>query len=97
MEYPELFIKGYKIDFTKLEQTYGRRPDDPENTRFLPIWKKFPLPFKYIETGKEVDGHIALVMVLEDGYDRESLEKKEIPPLGGVYAKVFTAGIWVRH
>jgi len=91
------FIKGYKIDRVKLEQTYGRRPDDPENTRFLPIWKKFPLPFKYLATGEEPDGHVSLVVVLEDSYDRESLEKKDIPPLGDVYEKVFTAEMWDRH
>ena len=50
----EFYIKGYKIDYTKIEQTYGRRPDDPENTRFAVLWEKFPLPFKDIETGKGI-------------------------------------------
>ena len=37
-------------------------------------------------------------MVLEDGYDREGLEGKEIPPLGHeVYDRIFTQGIWARH
>jgi|ERR1700733_1715377 len=93
----EVFIKGYKIDRTKLQQTYGSRPDDPENTRFLSIWKQFPLPFKYLGNGKEPNGQLALVMVLEDGYDRKSLEKKDLPPLSGVYDGVFTPGIWIRH
>jgi hypothetical protein len=52
-DYPEFYIKGYKIDFAKLEQTYGRRPNDRKY--FLSIWKKFPLPFKYLETGMEAD------------------------------------------
>jgi len=93
----KVFIKGYKIDRTKLQQIYGSRPDDPENTRFLSIWKHFPLPYKYIENGKESDGQVALVVVLEDGCDRESLERKDMPPLSGVYERVFTPGIWTRH
>ncbi|KAH8997399.1 hypothetical protein EDB92DRAFT_1420381 [Lactarius akahatsu] len=70
---PELFIKGYKIDRVKLQQTYGNQPDDPQNTRFLPIWEHFPLPFKYLASIEE-NGDLTLVMVLEDGYDRKSLE-----------------------
>jgi hypothetical protein len=56
------FIKGYKVDGAKLKKTYGRREDDPENTRFLSIWKQFPLDYKYIEAGEAPDGHIALVV-----------------------------------
>ncbi|KAH9178819.1 hypothetical protein EDB89DRAFT_1901595 [Lactarius sanguifluus] len=90
----ELFIKGYKIDRVKLQQAYGNRPDDPQNTRFLPIWEHFPLPFKYLASIEE-NGDLTLVMVLEDGYDRKSLEGKDIPLLGGVYETVFTPGVWV--
>ena len=92
-----LFIKGYKIDRAKLEKTYGNRKDDPENTRFLSIWKQFPLPYKYIEAGEEPGGHIALVVVLADGYDREKLEAFDMPPLSSTYEKVFTPGIWTRR
>ena len=91
------FIKGYKIDHAKLENTYGKWEDDPENTRFCSIWKQFPLDYLYIEAGKEPDGHIALVVVLADGYDRERLEGLDMPSLGGAYEKVFTPGIWIRH
>jgi hypothetical protein len=77
------FIKGYKVDRAKLETTYGKRENDPENTRFLTIWKQFPLDYEYIEAGEEPDGHIALVVVLADGYDRERLEGLDIPCLSG--------------
>jgi len=70
------------------------REDDPENTRFLAIWEKFPLDFKYLENGREPDGNIALVLVIKDGYDRECLEKTAIPSLCAPYTNVFTAGIW---
>jgi len=91
------YIKGYKVDLAKLTETYGSRPDDPENSRFLAIWEKFPLPFKYLGNGKEPDGHIALVMVIEDGDDRDCLEAKNIPSLGYPYDSVFTPGVWIRH
>jgi hypothetical protein len=95
MSEPELYIKGYKIDRDKLKAMYGSREDDPENTRFLPIWEKFPLPFKYLGNGMEPDGDNSLVLVLEDAYDRESLENTVIPSLSAPYTKVFTSGIWV--
>ena len=91
-----IYIKGYKVDRDKLKAKYGSREDDPENVRFLSIWQKFPLHFKYLGNGRESDGSIALVLVLEDGYDRESLEQAVIPPLTTPYTKVFTPGIWVR-
>jgi hypothetical protein len=95
MSGPEVYIKGYKVDGDKLKMKYGSREDDPENTRFLSIWEKFPLHFKYLGNGRESDGSIALVLVLEDGYDRESLEQTVIPSLTAPYTNVFTQGVWV--
>jgi len=95
MSEPTVYIKGYKVDRDKIKATYGSTENDPENIRFLAIWKKFPLPFKYLGNGREPDGSIALVLVLEDEYDRERLEKIEIPSLTAPYTKAFTPGIWV--
>jgi len=47
----------------------------------LSIWKQFPLDYEYIEAGEEPDGHIVLVVVLADGYDRERLEGLDMPCL----------------
>ena len=91
------FIKGYRVNHTKLKKTYGKWENDPENTRFLSIWKQFPLDYEYIDAGEEPDGHIALVVVHADGYDRERLEGLDMPCLSGVYEKVFTPGIWTHH
>ena len=96
MPEPKLYMKGYKVDGDKLKAMYGTQEDDPENIRFLAIWEKFPLPFKYLGDGLEPDGDIALVLVLEDGYDREGLEKTIILSLDAPYTKVFTPGIWVH-
>ncbi|KAF8346665.1 hypothetical protein F5887DRAFT_1073335 [Amanita rubescens] len=88
-----LYIKGYlKVDKDRLKAKYASREDDPEYTRFLGIWQKFPLPFKYLEVRWEPDGNTALVLVLEDDDDRECLEKTDILSLGEPYTQVFTPG-----
>ncbi len=61
----------------------------------LALWEKFPLPFEYLGNGREPDGSVALVLALEDEYDRERLEKTVIPSLTAPYTKVFTQGTWV--
>jgi hypothetical protein len=73
----------------KIKAKYGTREDDPENARFLAFWEKFPLPFKYLGNGRESGGGVALVLVLEDAYDRESLEQTVIPSLTAPYTDVF--------
>lgn len=87
----DIFIKGYKVNRTKLKQTY------PNNAEFMSAWKQSPIRYKYLELGKESNGDISLIMVFEDAYDRESLEKTDIPPLGPEMAGIFPLGIWVCH
>ena len=87
------YIKGYKVDREKLKARFARREDGPECNRFMGLWQKFPLPFKYLEVGQEPDGKTALVLVLEDDDDRERLEKTDIPSLGESYTQLFTPGI----
>ena len=77
---------------------YGHREDDPKNTRFLPIVALFPREsYKYIETGEEPDGHISLVVVLEDEFDKSSLEKMPMPDfdLRGA-GEIMTEGVWPK-
>lgn len=90
------FIKGYKVDYDKLAKRFGNREDDPDNTRFLAIVKLFPREtYKYIETGEEPDGHLSLVVVLEDGYDKARLEETPMPPFDQRGAtEILTAGVW---
>ena len=93
-----LFIKGYKVDREKLAKCYAHREDDPENTRFLPIVALFPREsYKYIETGEEPDGHISFVVVLEDEFDKSSLEKMPMPDfdLRGA-GEIMTEGVWPK-
>jgi hypothetical protein len=89
-------IKGYKLDHDKLAKRFGRRRDDPDNTRFMPIVRKFPRgSYKYIGVGEEQDGHLSLVVVLEDGYDKERLEEMAMPSFDQRGAsEILTAGVW---
>ena len=91
----DTFIKGYKVDLDKITRNYGTREDDPDNSRFLPIWKIFPHPYLYIGGGMENDD-IYVVVVLAEGLTREELEEQPIVALGEPYTTVFTPGIWVR-
>ncbi|SRR6266702_3701465 len=90
-EEPELFIKGYKIDHDKI-RSLRHRKDDPQNVRFLSLWRKFPLPFLYLATGKEPGDHVSLVVVLADGYDREALDRVPMVDLSEPYTKIFLRG-----
>ena len=87
----------YKVDHDKLAKHFGNREDDPDNTRFLAIAKIFPREiYKYIETGKETDGHLSLVVVLEDGYDKARLEETPMPSFDQRGAtEILTAGVWL--
>ena len=87
----DVFIKGYKVDRAKLKQTY------PDTAEFMSIWKKSPIRYKYFELVSDSDGDVALIMVFEDAYDRESLEKTDIPPLAPALAGIFPLGMRIRH
>ena len=91
----EFYIKGYKLDRDKISK-FPPWPNDPNNTRFLDLWKEFPEPFLYLENGLEPDGEINLVVVLADGYNKEEVEKTPIVELSEPYTEVFTAGVWVK-
>jgi len=95
MYHEETFIKGYKIDIDKITQRYGTREDDPDNSRFLSIWKAFPHPFLDLGGGLEND-HLCVVVVLAEGLTREELEETPIVTLEEPYTDFFTPGIWIR-
>jgi hypothetical protein len=96
MDNKECYIKGYKIDRHKLINNFPSMPGDPENTRYMWLWQKFPVSFLYLASGKEPGDEISLVVVLADGYDKEEVEQKPMVELSDPYTKVFTPGLWVR-
>ncbi|KAI9432686.1 hypothetical protein H4582DRAFT_2191640 [Lactarius indigo] len=90
--------KAITIDRDKLHANFGSTEEDPENVRFLYLWKHFPSPFLYLAPEKEPEWNdICLVVVLEDGYDRAALEQEPIVELSESYTTVFTPGIWVKY
>ena len=59
--------------------------------------EEISIRYKYLELGRDLDGDVALIMVFEEAYNRESLEKTDIPPLAPELAGIFPLGIWIRH
>ena len=94
----ELYIKGYKIDREKLLNNFTPRPEDPQNTRMMLLWREFLTEFLYLARGKEPDGRFSLVIVLAEGHDKEKLEQEPMVDLTHEpYSKIFTPGIWVKY
>jgi hypothetical protein len=54
-----LYLKGYKIDRLKILE-FPTLPDDPQNLRYLWLWKEFPLPFLYLAVGRDSVGEKSL-------------------------------------
>jgi hypothetical protein len=90
-----LYLKGYKIDRLKILE-FPTLPDDPQNLRYLWLWKEFPLPFLYLAVGRDSVGEKSLVVVMADGHNREEVEQTDVEELTEPYTTVFTPGIWVK-
>jgi len=96
-----LFLKGFKLDGVKI-QRYGYHPteEDPTNTRYYRrITSLIPrTAYKYIGAGVEENGDVCLVVVMEDGWDKEKLQNNDMPFCDGMLAqaaeRVMTAGVW---
>ena len=96
-----LYLKGYKLDGKKIRSRFPRGEFDLdehyETHYYLPIINNIPeTAYKFVGCGVEPDGHLVLVLVLEDGYDRKALEGIITPPasLPKASLNVLTAGIW---
>ena len=98
-----LYIKGYKLDRQKIRTVFKRKDGEPEESYdfkwIKPIINTIPeTAYSYVGNGLEPDGHLNLVLVLEDGYDEAALKASDVQipetlPQGSL--KVLTAGIWL--
>ena len=103
MDKSRLYIKGFKLDDAKIRGCFARQPQDTE-----PDWEanwyetiidRIPRT-AYIEVsaGVEPNGETFLVIVLDQGYDREKLEETPIYTEDEMLAQaakhVLTPGIW---
>ena len=96
------YIKGYKLDRQKIRATFKREDNEPEKIYDFawvrPIIDSIPeTAYKYVGNGLEPDGHLNLVLVIEDGYDEAALKASEVQrpemlPVGSL--KVLTPGVW---
>ena len=55
-EEEEFYIKGCKVDREKLLNNFTPRPDDPENLRFMGLWKEFRQIFYTSQVKKNQKG-----------------------------------------
>jgi hypothetical protein len=95
-------IKGYKLDRQKIRAVSKRRDGESEESYdfkwIQPIINYIPeTAYSYVGNGLEPDGHLNLVLVLEDGYDEAALKASDVRtpetlPHGPL--KVLTAGVW---
>jgi hypothetical protein len=103
MSKPILFLKGFKLDREKIRRQFPREGDEPEGsyemTWYSAILDCIPeTAYKYVGCGVKSDGHLNLVVVIEDGCDEEALKKESAEPKDEILAKiaedVLTPGIW---
>jgi hypothetical protein len=98
----QLFLKGFKIDRKKLLEYCYPTEEDPENTRYYgDIIGILPrTSYKYIGAGFEEDGEFCLIVVMEDGWDKDELQKMEMPFCEEMLVKasksVLTEGVWLN-
>lgn len=96
-----LYIKGYKLDRQKIHAVLKRKDGESEAQSYDFKWIKPIVPetaYSYVGNGLEPDGHLNLVLVLEDGYDEAALKASDVQtpetlPQGSL--KVLTAGVWL--
>ncbi|KAH9013046.1 hypothetical protein EDB84DRAFT_1278398 [Lactarius hengduanensis] len=98
-----LYVKGYKIDREKIRARFPRDELDTatnyELSYYKPILEDIPdTVYQYIGCGREPNGEIIVVLVLEDGYDRSALEANDIVApdtlIGSPVLSVLTPGVW---
>jgi len=95
----QLFIKGFKIDREKIKKRFNTKKGDPAYARILfTITDWVPREaYLYIGVGIEQDESFSSVFVLDDGYDREALEKMSMPQCHKELLEAreyLTAGVW---
>jgi hypothetical protein len=104
---PINYIKGFKLDEKKIRDHFARDSKDSDSDPDPDLefkWFDFIInciprdAYIRIEGGMEPDDSIACVLVLDQGNDREALEKDAVKTDNEVLAQiakdVLTAGVW---
>lgn len=94
-----LFLKGYKLDMSKISQTFDVQSPDRPDDWVIPIIQCIPRDaYKYIGNGYEKDGTLNVMIVIESGHDEKQLMKSSVTSsdetLADVGRRVCTPAIW---
>lgn len=94
-----LFLKGYKLDMSKISQTFNIQPPDFPQDWVISIINCIPRDaYEYIGNGYEKDGKLNVMIVMAAGRDEKELMKTPVTPsdktLADVARRVCTPAIW---
>ena len=100
--YDALFLKGYKLNMSKISQTFNIQPPDfPQDwvDWVISIINCIPRDaYEYIGNGYENDGKLNVMIVMAAGRDEKELMKTPVTPsdktLADVAHRVCTPAIW---
>lgn len=94
-----LYLKGYKLDMSKINQTFNVQPPNWPDDWVIPIIECIPRDaYIYIGNGYEKDGTLNVMIVIETGHDEKQLMKSSVTAsdetLADVGRRVSTPAIW---
>jgi hypothetical protein len=94
-----IFLNGYRLDMSKISKILSldqnKRPDD----WVIPIVNTIPRDaYKYIQNGYKSDNSLNVMIVIEDGADKQELMKTPVASsdktLADIGRAICTPGIW---
>ncbi|KAF8553631.1 hypothetical protein OG21DRAFT_1208924 [Imleria badia] len=97
-----MFVKGYIVDFSKIDAKYGRTDKkDPHNMGYFDVIMQY-IPreaYNYTAFVQDDSGHYHVALVFLEGTDRQKLQDMPMPEGGDLRlleaAKyVLTPGMW---
>ncbi|EDR05342.1 uncharacterized protein LACBIDRAFT_329759 [Laccaria bicolor S238N-H82] len=94
-----LFLKGYKLDMSKISHTFDIQPPDIPQDWVISIINCIPRDaYEYIGNGYEKDGKLNVMIVMAAGRDEKELMKTPVTPsdktLADVARRICTPAIW---
>ncbi|KAF9479924.1 hypothetical protein BDN70DRAFT_878228 [Pholiota conissans] len=74
------FLKGYRVDTDKIAQMFDMPRSRALDYKPMIVRNINRGSYKYIGTGYEPDGHINMMIVMDDGYNAAELMRTPMPP-----------------
>jgi hypothetical protein len=94
-----LFLKGYRLDLSKIRNIVPIEPNKRPDDWVIPIVETIPRDaYKCVQNGYESNNRINVIIVTEDGADEQELMKSPVASSDEVLAEIgraiCTPGIW---